>query len=180
MKFFRGMAYKGALETTIVLLIIIAFDSDFSLGIVTSITSLLAIISAYIYRRIQRKSIIKKLLIFSCGIILTSAIILICFTNQYTIVCYNLIYAFFLQFIIVSQEVETLKFTNSEIINDENRAETYILLECVLNVGRIISYILLLIVGIFNKLVLLELLIIILILAIFTETKNFFRFCKED
>lgn len=180
MKFFRGMAYKGALETTIVLLIIIAFDSDFSLGIVTSITSFLAIISAYIYRKIKKESIIKKLLIFSCGIILTSAIILICFTNQYTIICYNLIYAFFLQFIIVSQEVETLKFTNSEVINDENRVETYVLLECVLNAGRIISYVLLLIVGIFNKLILLELLIIILILAIFIETKNFFRFCKED
>lgn len=44
----------------------------------------------------------------------------------------------------VSEEVQTLKFTNSDVINDSNRVETYVLLEMFLNIGRIISYILLL------------------------------------
>lgn len=79
----------------------------------------------------------------------------------------------------VAEEVQTLKFTNSDIINDSNRVETYILLEMFLNTGRIISYILLFIVGIYNKLYLLEILIIFLVLSIGAEAINLIKFNKE-
>lgn len=179
MKFLKGMAYEGALDTAVTLLIIMSFNSDFSLGIITSIISLLAMLSSYMYKRIRNKEKMKILLIISFIIILISSIILVFFTNQYTIVGYNLIFAFFLQFIMVAEEVQTLKFTNSDIINDSNRVETYVLLEMFLNAGRIISYILLFIVGIYNKLYLLEILIIFLVLSIGMETVSLIKFNKE-
>ena len=179
MKFFKGMAYEGALDTAVTLLIIISFNSDFSLGIITSIISLLAMISSYIYKKVKNQDKMNILIIISCIIILLSSIILVFITNQYTIIGYNLIFAFFLQFIMVAEEVQTLKFTNSDIINDSNRVETYVLLEIFLNAGRIISYILLLIVGIYNKLYLLEILIIFLVLSIVGETFNLIKFNKE-
>ena len=180
MKFFKGMAYEGALDTAVTLLIIISFNSDFSLGIITSIISLLAMISSYIYKKVKNQDKMNILIIISCIIILLSSIILVFITNQYTIIGYNLIFAFFLQFIMVAEEVQTLKFTNSDIINDSNRVETYVLLEVFLNAGRIISYILLLIVGIYNELYLLEILIIFLVLSIVGETFNLIKFNKED
>jgi len=179
MKFFKGMAYEGALDTAVTLLIIISFNSDFSLGIITSVISLLAMISSYIYKKISNQKKVKSLIIISCIIIFISSIILIFKTSQYTIVSYNLIFAFFLQFITVSEEVQTLKFTNSDLINDLNRVETYVLLEMFLNAGRIISYILLFIVGIYNKIYLLEILIIFLVLSISAETVNLLKFNKE-
>lgn len=179
MKFFKGMAYEGALDTAVTLLIIISFNSDFSLGIITSIISLLAMISSYIYKKVKNQDKMNILIIISCIIILLSSIILVFITNQYTIIGYNLIFAFFLQFIMVAEEVQTLKFTNSDIINDSNRVETYVLLEIFLNAGRIISYILLLIVGIYNELYLLEILIIFLVLSIVGETFNLIKFNKE-
>jgi len=179
MKFFKGMAYKGALDTAVTLLIIMSFNSDFSLGVITSIISLLAMLSSYMYKRIRNKEKMKILLIISFIIILISSIILVFFTNQYTIVGYNLIFAFFLQFIMVAEEVQTLKFTNSDIINDSNRVETYVLLEMFLNAGRVISYILLFIVGIYNKLYLLEILIIFLVLSIGMETVSLIKFNNE-
>lgn len=179
MKFFKGMAYEGALDTAVTLLIIISFNSDFSLGIITSIISLLAMISSYIYKKVKNQDKMNILIIISCIIILLSSIILVFITNQYTIIGYNLIFAFFLQFIMVAEEVQTLKFTNSDIINDSNRVETYVLLEIFLNAGRIISYILLLIVGIYNELYLLEILIIFLVLSIVAETFNLIKFNKE-
>lgn len=179
MKFFKGMAYEGALDTAVTLLIIISFNSDFSLGIITSIISLLAMISSYIYKKVKNQDKMNILIIISCIIILLSSIILVFITNQYTIIGYNLIFAFFLQFIMVAEEVQTLKFTNSDIINDSNRVETYVLLEVFLNAGRIISYILLLIVGIYNELYLLEILIIFLVLSIVGETFNLIKFNKE-
>lgn len=179
MKFFKGMAYEGALDTAVTLLIIMSFNSDFSLGVITSIISLLAMLSSYMYKRIKNQEKIKVLIIISCIIILISSIILVFFTNQYTIVGYNLIFAFFLQFIMVAEEVQTLKFTNSDVINDSNRVETYVLLEMFLNAGRVISYILLFIVGIYNKLYLLEILIIFLVLSIGMETVSLIKFNKE-
>lgn len=179
MKFFKGMAYEGALDTAVTLLIIMSFDSDFSLGVITSIISLLAMLSSYVYKKFKNQEKMKLLIIVSYVIILISSIVLVFITNRYTIVGYNLIFAFFLQFIMVSEEVQTLKFINSDVINDSNRVETYMLLEMFLNIGRIISYILLFVVGIYNNLYLLEILIIFLVISIGVETINLIKFNKE-
>ena len=178
-KFFKGMAYEGALDTTVTLLIIMSFNSNFSLGMITSILSLLAMLSSYTYKKMKSPKKIKLLIITSYIVILMSSIILIFITNKYTIVGYNLIFAFFLQFIMVAEEVQTLKFTNSNVINDLNRVETYVILETFLNAGRIISYILLYIVGIYNNLYLLEILIILLVIANGAETINLIKFNKQ-
>lgn len=179
MKFFKGMSYIGALDTAVTLLIIMSFNSDFSLGIITSIISLLAMLSSYMYKRIKNQEKMKVIIIISFIIIFISSVILVFLTNQYTIVGYNLIFAFFLQFIMVEEEVQTLKFTNSDVINDSNRVETYVLLEMFLNAGRVISYILLFIIGIYNKLYLLEILIVFLVLSIGAETVSLIKFNKE-
>lgn len=179
MKFFKGMSYEGALDTAVTLLIIMSFNSDFSLGVITSIISLLAMLSSYVYKKFKNQEKMKLLIIVSYVIIHISSIALVFITNRYTIVGYNLIFAFFLQFIMVSEEVQTLKFTNSDVINDSNRVETYVLLEMFLNIGRIISYILLFVVGIYNNLYLLEILIIFLVISIGVETINLIKFNKE-
>lgn len=139
----------------------------------------IVIIALFIGRILKNKYEMPILIIISCTIILISSIILVFFTNQYTIVGYNLIFAFFLQFIMVAEEVQTLKFTNSDVINDSNRVETYVLLEMFLNAGRVITYILLFIVGIYNKLYLLEILIIFLVLSIGAETVSLIKFNNE-
>lgn len=180
MKFFKGMAYEVALDTAVTLLIIMSFNSDFSLGVITSIISLLAMLSSYVYKKFKNQEKMKLLIIVSYVIILISSIVLVfIITNRYTIVGYNLIFAFFLQFIMASEEVQTLEFTNSDVINDSNRVETYVLLEMFLNIGRIISYILLFVVGIYNNLYLLEILIIFLVISIGVETINLIKFNKE-
>lgn len=179
MKFFKGMAYEGALDTAITLLIIMSFKSDFTLGIITSIISILAMLSSYIYKKINNKEKLKLITITSWIIILLTSIILILKTNQYTIIIYNIILNFFVQFILVQEEVETLKFTNSDVINDLNRVETYIFIEMFLNAGRVISYILLFIVGIYNNLYLLEFLIVILVLSLGAEAITLIKFNRE-
>lgn len=176
MKFFKGLAYEGALETAVTLLIIIAFKSDFSLGIVTSITSLLAVLSSWIYKKINNEKKLNSIVIFSSIIILLFSILLVFLTNNTTIVIYNLVFSFFLQFIMVLEEVKTLKFTNSNVITEKNRVETFILLEFFLNLGRIIGYLLLLITGLFFNIYLLEVVIIILVFAIILETDNLIKF----
>lgn len=181
MKFFKGMAYEGALDTAVTLLIIMSFNSDFSLGIITSIISILTMLSSYLYKKVKTKEKINLLIFSSCIIIFISSIMLLFVTNGYTIIIYNLIFGFFLQFIMIGEEVETLKFTNSSVINNTNRVETYVILEMFLNAGRIISYVLLFIVGMYNSLYLLNLLIILLIISVWIEIINLIKFnkCEE-
>ena len=167
MTFFVGMTSAGALKTTISLLIIIAFSKDFSFGIVTSITYLSSIISAYICKKIICPKKIKVLIYMSGIVPLFCTIVLLFITNQYTIIIYNILYAFFIQIINIVRGIKTLKITNSSIINDSNRVEVYVLIEFMLGMGRIISFILLLIVGFFNSFYMLKILIIFLTICIF-------------
>lgn len=179
-EFFQGFTYEGALDTAVTLLIIIAFSKDFSLGVITSITSVLSIFGAYICKKIINSKKITLTIFISCVIPLISTIILLFITNKYTIVGYNIIYTLFIQIISIIKDINTLKLTNSEIINGSNRVETYVLLEIFLGLGRVISYILLLIVGIFKEFYLLKVLIIILTLGILCMGKHLVKInnCK--
>lgn len=179
-KFCKGMAYEGALDTAVTLLIIMSFKSDFTLGIITSIISVLAILSSFIYKKISNEKKLKILLVISCIIIFISSILLVFKTNHYTIIIYNLIFAFFVQFIMIHEEIQGLKFTKSKIITDLNRIETYIIIEMFINAGRVVSYLLLFIVGISNSLYLLEFLIIILVLSLALEMTTLIKFSKEN
>lgn len=179
-EFFQGFTYEGALDTAVTLLIIIAFSKDFSLGVITSITSVLSIFGAYVCKKIINSKKITLTIFISCVIPLISTIILLFITNKYTIVGYNIIYTLFIQIISIIKDINTLKLTNSEIINGSNRVETYVLLEIFLGLGRVISYILLLIVGIFKEFYLLKVLIIILTLGILCMGKHLVKInnCK--
>ncbi len=171
-EFFQGITYEGALDTAVTLLIIIAFKENFSLGVITSIISVLSIFSAYICKKIVNTKRVKLAILISCIVPLISTVILLCVTNKYTIVGYNIIYTLFIQIISIVKDINTLKLTNSKIVNNSNRVETYVLLEIVLGTGRIISYILLLIVGFLKEFYLLNILIIILTLCISLLGKN--------
>lgn len=174
-EFFQGMTYEGALDTAVTLLIIIAFAQDFSLGVVTSIISILSIFSAYICKKIINPQKIKFTILTACIVPFISTIILLLLTNNYTIVGYNIIYAFFIQMISIIKDVQTITLMNSKAINGSNRVEAYVLLEIFLGAGRVISYILLLLVGFLKEFYLLKILIIILTLCISLQGKHLMR-----
>lgn len=171
-EFFQGMTYEGALDTAITLMIIITFNKEFSLGLITSVLSILSIFSSYICKRIIKTKNVKIIIFISSIVPIITTIVLLAITNQYTIIGYNIIYVIFIQIISIVKDFTTLKLTNSEIVDDSNRVEVYILLEVVLGLGRIFSYISLLIVGIIGDFNLLKLLIIILTLGIFFMGKH--------
>ena len=161
-----GMTYEGALNTCVTLLIIMAFGHDFSLGVVTSIISVLSIFSAYICKRFINLNNLFKAIVISSVVPLLSTIVLLFVTNNYTIIAYNIIYTFFIQIVSITNDVKTMKLTNSKVINDSNRVEAFVLFEMFLGMGRIISYILLLLVGLSKQQFLLNVLIIFLTICI--------------
>ena len=161
-----GMTYEGALNTCVTLLIIMAFGHDFSLGVVTSIISVLSIFSDYICKRFINLNNLFKAIVISSIVPLLSTIVLLFVTNNYTIIAYNIIYTFFIQIVSITNDVKTMKLTNSKVINDSNRVEAFVLFEMFLGMGRIISYILLLLVGLSKQQFLLNVLIIFLTICI--------------
>ncbi len=169
-----GLTSEGALDTLVTLMIILSFNSDFSLGIITSVSYMFGILSAYLCKRVNDKNI--KLIVYIASIIpLICTVVLLFITNKYTIIGYNVIYAFFIQIISIIKSTKTLRITNSSIINDSNRSESYILFEFFLGLGRIISYVLLLIIGLTNNIYLLKILIIVLTSCIILLGRNVLR-----
>ena len=131
-EFFLGITQEGALDTVITLMIITSFNKDFSLGVITSMSYIFSIFSAYLCKKIKTKNN-KDIIYLSCIVPLISTIILLIVTNKCTIIVYNIIYTFFFQIISIIKNIKTLKITNSSIINDSNRVETFIILELTLH-----------------------------------------------
>ena len=102
---------------------------------------MLSILSAYLCKKLINPDATKKAIYISCIVPLLSTIVLLFVTNKFTIIGYNIIYAFFIQIVCIITEIKILKITNSSIINDTNRVEAYVFIELFLGLGRVISYI---------------------------------------
>ena len=108
----------------------------------------------------------NKVIMTSCIVPLIFTIILLFKTNKFTNISYSLVYAFFMEFIIIIRSIKTLKLTNNKIVNKNNIIESYVLMELFLGLGRITSFMLLLIVGLLKIDILLY--IVILFISICT------------
>lgn len=95
--------------------------------------------------------------------------------NKYTIIGYNINYAFFIQIISIIKNTKTLRITNSSIINNANRSESYILFEFFLGLGRVLGFILLLLVGILKNMLLLKVFVIVLSFCILLMSRHLLK-----
>ena len=148
------------LETLITILIVMTFKTSISLGIITTIASICSIISVYIFQY-KLKSNWKFLCISSIAMV-TSVVILLISINKTSIIIYNLCNAIFL--VLLMNTAETKSY---EIINDDKEiSESYIVEHQVtwqlfLNVSRIIGYLILFVVSLFNNIFIFKILLVI-------------------
>lgn len=150
-QFLQGMNVgEGALDIVITVLIFNAFKTDLNLGILSSVSSILVIIMQYIYVK-KFKDKHDKLIIGICSIIPTiSLILLLFFTNNITLTLYYFCYTTFINILTLILNVELFNIANSKIVKEDNLMEFWSIREAILNLGRITSYILLLIIAIIN------------------------------
>lgn len=167
-EFFIGMNISsGALEILITILIINSFKTDLNLGIVTSITSIISILAVHIYGKRYNHKDDKNIILLSSIIPVLSVILFLLFKNNVTIIIYNICFAVFTALLTVTREIRLFNISDSKIIDKRDQCEFFALREGILNFGRVVGYVILLLAGISNNVLILNISLVLLTLSIF-------------
>ena len=172
-EFFIGMNIcNGALETVMVILILNSFKTNINLGIITSIATLLSILVVKIYGLIYNKRDDKKVIIISSIIPVISLIIFLILKTNTTVIIYKFSYVIFAEILSLVRKIKIFNLSNSKIVNKSNQCEFNAIREVTLNVGRVTGYTLLLLAGLTQSAVVLNIVTIILTLSLLVMSIN--------
>lgn len=165
------------LETLIVILTVMTFKTTISLGIITTITAICSILSVYIFQY-KLKSNWKILKI--CNIMMVSSVLLLLINiSKPTIIIYNVCTAIFL--VILSNTGETKRYeivSENEIVVKDYIVEHQVVCEVILNITRIIAYILLFVISLFNNIILFKILLLLVTIVILIYSKLLIKLKK--
>lgn len=180
-EFFIGMNIcNGALETVMVILILNSFKTNINLGIITSIATLLSILVVKIYGLIYNKRDDKKVIIISSIIPVISLIIFLILKTNTTVIIYKFSYVIFAEILSLVRKIKIFNLSNSKIVNKSNQCEFNAIREVTLNVGRVTGYTLLLLAGLTQSAVVLNIVTIILTLSILVMSINLTKVKKNN
>lgn len=180
-EFFIGMNIcNGALETVMVILILNSFKTNINLGIITSITTLLSILVVKIYGLIYNKRDDKKVIIISSIIPVISLIIFLILKTNTTVIIYKFNYVIFAEILSLVRKIKIFNLSNSKIVNKSNQCEFNAIREVTLNVGRVTGYTLLLLAGLTQSAVVLNIVTIILTLSLLVMSINLTKVKKNN
>lgn len=180
-EFFIGMNIcNGALETVMVILILNSFKTNINLGIITSIATLLSILVVKIYGLIYNKRDDKKVIIISNIIPVISLIIFLILKTNTTVIIYKFSYVIFAEILSLVRKIKIFNLSNSKIVNKSNQCEFNAIREVTLNVGRVTGYTLLLLAGLTQSAVVLNIVTIILTLSLLVMSINLTKVKKNN
>lgn len=180
-EFFIGMNIcNGALEIVMVILILNSFKTNINLGIITSIATLLSILVVKIYGLIYNKRDDKKVIIISSIIPLISLIIFLILKTNTTVIIYKFSYVIFAEILSLVRKIKIFNLSNSKIVNKSNQCEFNAIREVTLNVGRVTGYTLLLLAGLTQSAVVLNIVTIILTLSLLVMSINLTKVKKNN
>lgn len=180
-EFFIGMNIcNGALETVMVILILNSFKTNINLGIITSIATVLSILVVKIYGLIYNKRDDKKVIIISSIIPVISLIIFLILKTNTTVIIYKFSYVIFAEILSLVRKIKIFNLSNSKIVNKSNQCEFNAIREVTLNVGRVTGYTLLLLAGLTQSAVVLNIVTIILTLSLLVMSINLTKVKKNN
>lgn len=162
-QYFIGLtASDGALNILTTVLIFTLFKTDLNLGIITSFATILKILYINYYQKKYKTKNDKKIILLSSFIPALSLILLLLFKANITVVIYNICFTVFAGLITMISEIRLNNISNSTFVDDDTQIEFLAFKELVLNLGRITSYFLVLIITLLNIRNSLEILLILL------------------
>lgn len=160
--------YGVMMDTIRVLVIIITimtFKTSLNLGILTTLFSICTIISLYVFNKFYQRKSLKSLLIF-CSVLAVSGVIgLLLNINKTTLVIYNFTYSITVYILEVMFKIKT-----DNIIREFNIekwiVEYHTFIDFFMELGRIIGFLLMLIIGLLNNIVYFKVLLLIVTVSI--------------
>lgn len=165
--------------TLITIIIVMAFNTSFSLGFLTTIFSILTIIATMVFQKYYKKENSKKYIIICTTISILSVLGLIYSINKVNVIIYNICNAIFVSILTSIKNTQRYNCMNKEELQ-ENLIEHQSVYEIALALGRIIAYIALLVVGILNDIIYFKILLIIVTLLMIPNSIYAYKIEKEN
>lgn len=171
---------SGALEVLRTILILNSFKTDFNLGIITSVTTIISIVFAHLYGKTYKNQTDKHIIIFSSIIPFLAMVAFLLWENGITVIIYNVCYVIFTAIISLTREIRLYNVSSVDVVGEDNQGEFFAIREAILNLGRICGYVLLLIAGISRSVKALNLVLVLLTISILMMGLNIYKIKKFD
>lgn len=154
---------ESSMQTLVVIITIMTFKTSFNLGILTSVFSICSMIAMYLYKNFYNRNNSKFVLYLCSSLIVIGVIGLVFDINKITLVIYNFVYTIsicILGVIYDTKKGDLVKECNIE----EWKVEWVSYVVLFIHLGRISGYILMLIAGLFNNIIVFKILLILVTL----------------
>ena len=163
------MFYEGIvnylLDTLIVIMIVMTFKTNISLGILTTIFSFCSILSVYVFQRRLKNS--NRIIISSTVMTVLSVLLLLFDITKTSVIIYNLITSIFLILLINNAEEKRYNvIENEKKIKQDYLAEHQVIAELYLNASRIVGFFILFGISFLNNILYFKILLVFVTLAI--------------
>lgn len=166
-EFVNGIVIShGVLGVLITILIINSFETDMNLGIINSITAIITLIVTFIYSKYYKGKNDKGIIVVSAVLPMISVLVLLLCTSNVTLIIYNFIFNVLANGLLSLIHEVRLSNLSVKEITDEDSNEFWALREQFLNLGRIVGFILMLIIGMLGTIYLNYLLVFLSLLLI--------------
>lgn len=162
-EYLHGLCIASSSLTIITtILVFSALHTDFKLGIITSITSGIQMLIIFLYNKNEKIKKNKRIVLISSIIPIISLIILLINKCSITIIVYDMLSKISTGLLTVIRTVQMYNTANHNIITINEQNEFWAIRETCINLGRITSYVLLLIVSISRNIQSLNMLMVVL------------------
>lgn len=169
---FNGLTYSvGAFQSIVTIYIIKVFSNSFSLGMFTSIFSLLSCLSGFLFARKIKQNNYPKIIKITMPLTIISLCIMIIKCNMLTIILFNFFQTISKDLVDLINGYSQANLSNLDSIRKEYKVEYYLGIEFSLFIGRLISQSLFILMAFIDSMYIIPLFIFFLIMLMINSLK---------
>ena len=150
----------NVISTLVTIIIVMTYKTNFKLGFLNTIFAICSMITIFIFKKINNKKVQKNILIVGSLISLISVISLVINLGKVQIVIYNIVSYSFIVILEILFNIE--RFNDKENgINGKYYIENQMFINIIMQIGRIIGFILLFIIGLSSNILYFKILLVL-------------------
>lgn len=178
--FYNGITYsEGAFSYIVTIYILKVFSNSFSLGVFTSIFSIITCILGILFAKFIKEKHYETAIKITMNFTILSLCLMIFKCNVITIVLFNLFQTISRNLVFLINNKNQLDLCNIQKVQKEYKVEYFLSTETSLVIGRIISYALFILMAYTNSNIIMFIFVLLLILYSHSSI-NFQKAIKED
>ncbi|MCL2017233.1 MAG: hypothetical protein FWG80_00450 [Alphaproteobacteria bacterium] len=180
-EFLAGFSYSEPLNVVTTMYIVYLFHTNLNLGIISSVFAGVAIMVSFLVGRYGRPEHFPILLIISNILVVSTAFIFLVFTGKLSFILYRFAQSSGMNFITKVKNINTFNTSNSAAcVSRDCRAEFFVVREMALNLGRILSFLILFTIGFSGNMDWLKWYLVIMTLCVAAGGTMSLKICRHN